>query len=89
MTTVIDKRLYYEPTLFVDVDNEMTAAQEEIFGPILLVIPFARTPRTKRGPVLPELEPEPRWASPAALEAKHPAHEASRRVSGSGAGRKH
>jgi aldehyde dehydrogenase (NAD+) len=29
-----------EPTLFADVDNSMTIAQEEIFGPVLAVIPF-------------------------------------------------
>ena len=26
--------------MFVDVDNSMTIAQEEIFGPVLVVIPF-------------------------------------------------
>jgi len=31
---------YYEPTIFVDVDNSMRVAQEEIFGPVLVVIPF-------------------------------------------------
>ena len=31
---------FVEPTLFVDVDNKMTIAQEEIFGPVLVVIPF-------------------------------------------------
>jgi aldehyde dehydrogenase (NAD+) len=31
---------YVEPTLFVDVDPKMTIAQEEIFGPVLCVIPF-------------------------------------------------
>ncbi len=31
---------YVEPTLFVDVDNSMTIAQEEIFGPVLVVIAF-------------------------------------------------
>lgn len=31
---------YLEPTLFVDVTNEMRIAQEEIFGPVLVVIPF-------------------------------------------------
>jgi aldehyde dehydrogenase (NAD+) len=30
---------YVEPTLFVDVDNGMRIAQEEIFGPVLSVIP--------------------------------------------------
>ncbi len=31
---------YYEPTIFVNVDNSMRIAQEEIFGPVLAVIPF-------------------------------------------------
>ncbi len=31
---------YYEPTIFVGVDNGMRIAQEEIFGPVLVVIPF-------------------------------------------------
>ena len=28
------------PTLFADVDNSMRIAQEEIFGPVLAVIPY-------------------------------------------------
>ncbi len=36
----LDKGWYVEPTVFVDVDNKMTIAQEEIFGPVLSVIPF-------------------------------------------------
>ncbi len=31
---------FIEPTLFTDVDNSMTIAQEEIFGPVLVAIPF-------------------------------------------------
>jgi aldehyde dehydrogenase (NAD+) len=31
---------FVEPTCFVDVTNDMTIAQEEIFGPVLVVIPF-------------------------------------------------
>jgi aldehyde dehydrogenase (NAD+) len=31
---------FVEPTLFTDVDNSMTIAREEIFGPVLAVIPF-------------------------------------------------
>lgn len=30
---------YIEPTVFANVDNSMTIAQEEIFGPVLCVIP--------------------------------------------------
>ena len=36
----LPKGWYVEPTLFVDVDSSMTIAQEEIFGPVLVVIPF-------------------------------------------------
>jgi betaine-aldehyde dehydrogenase len=31
---------YVEPTVFVDVDNAMRIAQEEIFGPVVVVIPY-------------------------------------------------
>lgn len=31
---------WINPTLFADVDNSMTIAREEIFGPVLSVIPF-------------------------------------------------
>ncbi|HMK62231.1 MAG TPA: aldehyde dehydrogenase [Acidimicrobiales bacterium] len=34
------KGWYVEPTLFVDVDNSMRIAQEEIFGPVLAVIAY-------------------------------------------------
>jgi len=34
------KGYWVEPTLFVDVNNSMTIAQEEIFGPVLCVIPY-------------------------------------------------
>jgi aldehyde dehydrogenase (NAD+) len=36
----IDKGWYVEPTVFVDVDNKMRIAQDEIFGPVLAVIPY-------------------------------------------------
>ncbi|HSS08527.1 MAG TPA: aldehyde dehydrogenase family protein [Acidimicrobiales bacterium] len=36
----LPKGWYVEPTLFTDVSNTMTIAQEEIFGPVLAVIPF-------------------------------------------------
>ncbi|MFK8331695.1 aldehyde dehydrogenase family protein [Pseudomonas sp. BJa5] len=31
---------YVQPTLFADVDNRMRIAQEEIFGPVLCLIPY-------------------------------------------------
>ncbi|WP_067662596.1 aldehyde dehydrogenase family protein [Nocardia miyunensis] len=34
------KGYYVRPTVFADVDNTMTIAREEIFGPVLAVIPF-------------------------------------------------
>lgn len=38
--TAKGKGFFVEPTCFVDVTNDMTIAQEEIFGPVLVVIPF-------------------------------------------------
>ena len=39
---VVDRDGYFvEPTVFTDVENDMRIAQEEIFGPVLTVIPFA------------------------------------------------
>jgi aldehyde dehydrogenase (NAD+) len=32
---------FVNPTLFADVDNSMSIAQEEIFGPVLSVLPFS------------------------------------------------
>jgi betaine-aldehyde dehydrogenase len=34
------KGWFVEPTVFVNVDNKMKIAQEEIFGPVLAVIPY-------------------------------------------------
>ena len=31
---------YVKPTIFADVSNDMRVAQEEIFGPVLVIIPF-------------------------------------------------
>jgi len=31
---------YVKPTIFANVDNKMTIAQEEIFGPVLSIIPY-------------------------------------------------
>jgi len=36
----LDKGYFVEPTLFADVENSMTIAREEIFGPVLVVVPF-------------------------------------------------
>jgi betaine-aldehyde dehydrogenase len=36
----LDRGWYVEPTLFADVDNAMTIAREEIFGPVLSLIPY-------------------------------------------------
>jgi betaine-aldehyde dehydrogenase len=37
----LDRGNFVEPTIFADVDNRARIAQEEIFGPVLTVIPFA------------------------------------------------
>ncbi|WP_454861431.1 aldehyde dehydrogenase family protein [Peribacillus frigoritolerans] len=34
------KGCFVQPTIFADVDNKMKIAQEEIFGPVLCIIPF-------------------------------------------------
>ena len=36
----LDRGWYVEPTVFADVDNSMRIAQEEIFGPVVCVIPY-------------------------------------------------
>lgn len=36
----LDRGWYVEPTLFADVRNDMRIAREEIFGPVLCIIPF-------------------------------------------------
>ncbi len=37
----LDKGYFFEPTIFDKVDNRMKIAQEEIFGPVLTIIPFS------------------------------------------------
>ena len=39
---------YLEPTIFEKVDNKMSIAQEEIFGPVLAVIKFSKTEEAVR-----------------------------------------
>jgi aldehyde dehydrogenase (NAD+) len=36
----LEKGWFVEPTLFTDVDNRMTIAQEEIFGPVISVLSY-------------------------------------------------
>jgi aldehyde dehydrogenase (NAD+) len=36
----LEKGYYVQPTIFADVRPEMTIAQEEIFGPVLAIIPY-------------------------------------------------
>ncbi len=36
----LDRGWFYEPTLLTDVRNDMTVAQEEVFGPVFTVIPY-------------------------------------------------
>ncbi len=36
----VNRGYYVRPTVFVDVSNDMNIAQQEIFGPVLSIIPF-------------------------------------------------
>lgn len=36
----LNKGFYVKPTIFADVNNQMTIAREEIFGPVLAIMPF-------------------------------------------------
>jgi aldehyde dehydrogenase (NAD+) len=36
----IDKGYYVKPTVFANVSNDMTIAREEIFGPVLSILPY-------------------------------------------------
>lgn len=36
----LNRGYYVKPTVFADVTNEMRIAQEEVFGPVLAIIPF-------------------------------------------------
>ncbi|MFN7400243.1 MAG: aldehyde dehydrogenase family protein [Sandaracinobacter sp.] len=36
----LDKGYYVKPTVFADVTNDMTIAKEEIFGPVLTMLPY-------------------------------------------------
>ncbi len=36
----LDRGYYVKPTVFADVTNDMRIAREEIFGPVLVIIPF-------------------------------------------------
>jgi aldehyde dehydrogenase (NAD+) len=36
----IDKGYFVKPTIFAGVNNEMTIAREEIFGPVMVLIPY-------------------------------------------------
>jgi acyl-CoA reductase-like NAD-dependent aldehyde dehydrogenase len=38
--TQLDRGWFVQPTIFADVDNRATIAREEIFGPVLSVIPY-------------------------------------------------
>ncbi len=36
----LDKGYFVRPTIFSDVRNDMTIAREEIFGPVLCILPY-------------------------------------------------
>ena len=37
----LNKGYFVRPTVFAGVNNEMTIAKEEIFGPVVSIIPFS------------------------------------------------
>lgn len=41
MPAGVDRGWYVRPTLFADATNDMVVSREEIFGPVLVVIPYA------------------------------------------------
>ena len=44
----LQRGFFFEPTVFGDVDNRSVIAQEEIFGPVLCVIPADDVPHAVR-----------------------------------------
>ena len=40
-----DKGFFVEPTIFDDVKDDMAIARDEIFGPVVSVLPFKRSTR--------------------------------------------
>lgn len=36
----LNKGYYVKPTIFADVNNDMTIAKEEVFGPVLAILPY-------------------------------------------------
>jgi aldehyde dehydrogenase (NAD+)/betaine-aldehyde dehydrogenase len=44
----LERGYYVQPTVFRDVDSSMTIAREEIFGPVLTVIPYSDTDEAVR-----------------------------------------
>ena len=36
----LDKGYYVKPTVFADVNNDMKIAREEVFGPVVTIIPY-------------------------------------------------
>src|SRR3546814_16242051 len=43
-----DKGYFVRPTVFSEVRNDMTIAQEEIFGPVLSILPYAGRSEERR-----------------------------------------
>ena len=60
--------VFVQPTVFADVTDAMTIAREEIFGPVMSVLPS--TPRTRRSPAP---MPRPTASPPASSPATSPA----------------
>jgi aldehyde dehydrogenase (NAD+) len=48
----LNRGFYVRPTVFADVTNDMTIAREEIFGPVLSIIPSRPRKTVSRSPMI-------------------------------------
>jgi aldehyde dehydrogenase (NAD+) len=57
----LNRGYYVRPTVFGDVRNDMTIAREEIFGPVLSVMPYDSEEQPSRSPTIRPTASRPRW----------------------------
>jgi aldehyde dehydrogenase (NAD+) len=49
----VNRGYFVRPTVFADVNNDMTIARQEIFGPVLSIIPFDTEEEASASPMTP------------------------------------